>query len=130
MQSRMRLAAGLRPPFSRFEGAGKEISLGVRPILVVFSNGHKVKLIRGDRVRPATTQDIDGRYQGPSEFAPVPYRGVVLRVSRLPHLGARGSPATPPTPLAARTSPPLSTFSHPCSIVTTLSGFVKGAICH
>ncbi|KAJ4462496.1 hypothetical protein PAPYR_1148 [Paratrimastix pyriformis] len=50
-------------------------------VLVVFSNGHKVKLIRGDRVRPATTQDIDGRYQGPSEFAPVSCCWVVRRVS-------------------------------------------------
>ncbi|KAJ4454747.1 hypothetical protein PAPYR_10475 [Paratrimastix pyriformis] len=124
-------------------------------VLVVFSNGHKVKLIRGDRVRPATTQDIDGRYQGPSEFAPVSCCWVVRRVSVItrsiswpdapsPHApkSARsleapltsvpgGSPATPPAPPGwPGTRLPCQLFRTPCPIVTTLSGFVKGAICH
>ncbi|KAJ4461986.1 hypothetical protein PAPYR_1691 [Paratrimastix pyriformis] len=115
-------------------------------VLVVFSNGHKVKLIRGDRVRPATTQDIDGRYQGPSEFAPVPYWGVVRRVLVItrpaswpdapsPHApkSARsleapltsvpgGSPATPPAPPGwPGTRLPCQLFRTPCPIVTTLS---------
>ncbi|KAJ4458874.1 hypothetical protein PAPYR_5406 [Paratrimastix pyriformis] len=78
-------------------------------VLVVFSNGHKVKLIRSDRVPPATTQDIDGQYQGPSEFAPVSSCWV-----KPPSLGAPGEPGRPArAPWLARASLPLSTFPHP-----------------
>ncbi|KAJ4455125.1 hypothetical protein PAPYR_9971 [Paratrimastix pyriformis] len=71
-------------------------------VLVVFSNGHKVKLIRGDRVRPATTQDIDGRYQGPSEFAPVSCCWVVRRVSVITRPASWPDAPSPHAPKSAR----------------------------
>ncbi|KAJ4457156.1 hypothetical protein PAPYR_7450 [Paratrimastix pyriformis] len=148
---KFKILTGLRPPFSRFEGAGKEISLGVRPSSCPTRDHtrHRWSISGLDREAARVLRRGAQTPSGPSEFAPVPYRGVVLRVSVITRPtswpmppSARsleapltsvpgGSPATPPAP-PGWPGPrlPCQLFRTPCSIVTTLSGFVKGAICH
>ncbi|KAJ4456828.1 hypothetical protein PAPYR_7852 [Paratrimastix pyriformis] len=97
---------------------GREGNFSWHPdVLVVFSNGHKVKLICSDRVRPATTQDIDGRYQ---RHAPKSSQSLETILPSAP----RGSPASLPAP-PGWPGPrfPRQLFRTPCPItMTAVSG--------